>query len=611
MAALAAPRAIARNPVGGIAYHWQALVVVVLGTFMVILDTTIVNIALPKIIQVFQSTVDEGDMVVTGYLLALAVVMPAAGYCSDRFGSKRTYLITMVLFTVGSLLCGLAPNMQGLVVFRILQGLGGGMTQTLGMSILFGAAPADKRGAVMGLFGLPLLLAPAIGPTLGGYLVEYVDWRWVFTLNVPVGIFAVLAGVVLLRESPLRVGGRFDWAGFILAAVGFSAALLALSKGPSDGWVAPHIVVLYLIAAAALPCWVVVELAQDDPMLDLSVLGDRTYLVAQLASAVATVGMYSLLLLMPIFLQNVRGLGAMETGVLLLPQALAAAVTMPIAGRLTDKIGALPLAVPGILALAFATWMVSSIDPGTPDSYLRLALILRGLATGLMFMPVLTVAMDSIAPAKIPRATALSNVIRQLAGAFAVAIFASLLLDRTRLHATALAQVVTPSSPAALNLLNATKLGMEHLGYTADAAQRFKRSEPMTPEELRPDRRQVGADYKLIAGKANEYLLDREQQRTTNYTGINGFATQDACITTSMGPITDRSEEHLGVSDTYVIALRRFLIKAIHDMEGGDDPPGLAFSPERNEFSETMCTWTTVPDGRSWRELETSLYARA
>jgi len=473
VAVIAAPRALIRNPVAHVAYHWQALFVVVLGTFMVVLDTTIVNIALPKIIQVFQSTVDQGDMVVTGYLLALAVVMPAAGYCSDRFGSKRTYLITITLFTMGSLLCGLAPNMSGLVVFRILQGIGGGMTQTLGMSILFSAAPADKRGSVMGLFGLPLLLAPAIGPTLGGYLVEYVDWRWVFTLNVPIGIFAVLSGFVLLRESPLRVGGRFDWWGFILAAIGFSAALLALSKGPSDGWFAPHIVALYLIAAAALPCWVVVELAQDDPMLDLTVLRDTTYLVAQLSSGVATVGMYSLLLLLPLFLQSVRGLGAMETGVLLLPQALAAAFMMPISGRLTDRFGALPLAVPGLLLLAAATWMIASIDVGTPDSFLRVALILRGLATGLMFMPVMTVAMDNISPSKIPRATALSNVIRQLAGAFAVAIFASLLLNYSRLHATALAQVMTPTSPAAHSLLMETELGMEHLGYSAVAAKQI------------------------------------------------------------------------------------------------------------------------------------------
>src|SRR5439155_14129655 len=145
--------------------------------------------------------------------------------------------------------------------------------------ILFQAAPPSQRGAIMGLFGLPLLIAPALGPTLGGYLVEYVDWRWIFTLNVPVGVVAVIFGLAILRETPRRAGGRFDWAGFLLSAVGFSAALLALSKAPADGWMAPHIVALYLVAAAALPCWVVVELAQDEPMVDLTVLRDGSYLV--------------------------------------------------------------------------------------------------------------------------------------------------------------------------------------------------------------------------------------------------------------------------------------------------------------------------------------------
>src|ERR687890_626782 len=194
---------------GGIPYHWQALIVIALSAFMVILDTTIVNVALPRIIQVFQSNVSTGQLVLAGYLLALAVVVPASGYLSDRFGAKRTYLMTIILFTAGSALCGLAPNVEGLIVFRVIQGLGGGMLMPLGMSILFQVAPANQRGTIIGVFGLPLLIAPVIGPTLGGYPVEYVDWRPIFTLNVPVGILAVLAGMVILRESPRREGTRF------------------------------------------------------------------------------------------------------------------------------------------------------------------------------------------------------------------------------------------------------------------------------------------------------------------------------------------------------------------------------------------------------------------
>src|SRR3954447_6899082 len=271
-----------------IPYHWQALVVIVLGSFMVILDTTIVNVALPRIIQVFQTDVNEGQLILTGYMLALAVVMPATGYLSDTFGAKRTYLVTIALFTVGSALCGLAPNVEGLILFRVIQGLGGGMVMPLGLSMLFQVAPPGQRGTLMGIFGLPLLVAPVIGPTLGGYLVEYVDWRPIFTLNIPVGILALLAGTFILRETPTHRGTRFDWAGFILSAIGFSAAMLALEKVPEDGWGSLNVQTMLLIAAAAIPCWIVVELSQEQPLLDLSVLKDRTYFVATLVTFVTT-----------------------------------------------------------------------------------------------------------------------------------------------------------------------------------------------------------------------------------------------------------------------------------------------------------------------------------
>jgi DHA2 family multidrug resistance protein len=470
MATLAPPLRAARNPLAGVAYHWQALVVIVLGSFMVVLDTTIVNIALPRVIQVFQTTVDEGDLVLTGYMLALAVVMPATGYVSDRFGAKRAYLTTMALFTIGSALCGLSPSIEGLILFRIIQGLGGGMVQPLGMSLLFQVSPPRQRGMIMGMFGLPILVAPAIGPTLGGYLVEYVDWRWIFTLNVPIGVAAILIGMAILRETPRQAGGRFDWAGFGLSALGFSAALLALSKAPADGWTAPHIMVLWLIAAAAIPCWIVIELAQDDPLLDLTVLRDTTYLISNLVIGVVMIALYSMMLLLPLFLQSVRGLGAMETGVLLFPNAAAAAVVMPVAGRVLNKVGPRPLAVGGLLILTYSTWLVMGLDPNTPDRVLTFSLVLRGIATGLIFMPIMTVAMDNIPSLQIPRATALSNVMRQLAGAFGTAMFASLLLDRERFHEALLTQVVTPSSLAAAHALNAMKAALLQRGMDEAAA---------------------------------------------------------------------------------------------------------------------------------------------
>jgi DHA2 family multidrug resistance protein len=470
MAAVSLPAARAVGRLGQLDYHWRAMIVVVLGSFMVVLDTTIVNIALPRILQVFQTSVNEGQLVLTGYMVALAIVMPATGYISDRFGAKRAYLATIALFTLSSALCGLAANIGSLVAFRVLQGLGGGLTMPLGMSILLQTTPPSKRGAIMGIFGLPLLVAPVVGPTLGGYLVEYVDWRVIFTLNVPIGALALAAGVALLHETPRRVAGRFDWAGFGLSALGFSAALVALEKAPQDGWTAPHVVALWFLAAAAIPCWVVVELAQEHPLLDLTVLRDRTYLVATLVTLVTTIAMYSSLLLLPLFLQNVRGLGAMETGLLLFPQAIAAGIMMPISGRLLDRFGPGLVVIPGLLLLAYATWLLVNLDLNTSDNYIRLVLVLRGTAMGLMMMPVMTVAMDTIPPAMIPRASALSNVLRQLTGAFGTGLFASLLLDRSTYHRAMLSQTVTPENLAALRLLDVTQTALLQRGLDAVSA---------------------------------------------------------------------------------------------------------------------------------------------
>jgi len=454
-----------------IPYHWQALVVIVLGSFMVVLDTTIVNVALPRIIQVFQTDVNEGQLILTGYMLALAVVMPATGYLADTFGAKRTYMATVVLFTLGSALCGLAPNVEGLIVFRVIQGLGGGMLMPLGMSILFQVAPANQRGTIMGVFGLPLLIAPVIGPTLGGYLVEYVDWRPIFTLNVPIGVLAVLAGLLILRETPTRTGTRFDVVGFVLSSIAFASAMLALERVPDDGWTDPYVVTLLFIAAAAFPCWIIVELAQEQPLLDLSVLKDRTFFVATMVNFVATIAMYSSLLLLPLFLQNVRGLGALETGLLLLPQALAAAVMMPISGKLLDMFGPKLVVIPGLLLLAFATWLLTTLDIGTPDSTIRWILLLRGLAMGLMMMPVMTVSMDTIPPHQISRASALSNVLRQLFGAFSTGIFATILLNREQFHQALLAQNVTTTNVAAVQVLNATQTTLLERGMSLASAQ--------------------------------------------------------------------------------------------------------------------------------------------
>jgi EmrB/QacA subfamily drug resistance transporter len=220
----------------GLAYQWRVLLVVSLGTFMVVLDSTIVNIALPKISAVFSASTDQIDIVLTGYTLALAITMPATGYVSQRLGLRRAYAATVAGFVLGSALCGLSQNLGMLALARVLQGFGGGMIQPLSMATLFSATPPEQRGKMTGLFGLSLMVAPILGPTLGGYLVEFVDWRWVFYVNLPVGCLGILLALILLRDSPTRRAGSFDLLGFALAAICTSAALLAATNaGPTLG----------------------------------------------------------------------------------------------------------------------------------------------------------------------------------------------------------------------------------------------------------------------------------------------------------------------------------------------------------------------------------------
>jgi len=466
------PQAGARRPLFTIklAYHWQALAAVVLGTFVVVLNQTIVNVALPRIIQVFEATVDQGQLVLTAYLLALAVFMPATAYLTDRFGTKRAYLGSVGLFTIFTALCGLAPTIDVLILFRVLQGIGGAMIMPLGMAIIFQTAPPRERGAVMGMFGLPVLVAPMTGPVLGGYLVDTVGWRPIFLLGMPVGIAAIIYGLAILRETPRRHEARFDWLGFLLGGIGFSSALAALSRAPVDGWFAPHLVALWLVAIASIGCWVVIELTDRQPLLDLRVFADRTYLMANVVVCLLMVMMFGSQLLLPLFLQNVRGLTPLATGLLMAPEAIATAIMMPISGRLLDKLGPGPLAIPGLFGLAYAYWHLAGIDPNTSDQSIAAILVLRGATQGMMMLPLMTVAMDRIAPGRMNRATVLATVVRQIAGAFGVASAASLLLTRQQHHQATLVQTVTLDAPAVVSTLGSLTVRLLEQGISASSS---------------------------------------------------------------------------------------------------------------------------------------------
>jgi len=467
----ALPRLGVRGLLHGLDYQWQVLICAVVGTFMVMLDQTVVNIALPRITTVFGVGVHETQLVVTSYMLALAVIMPATGFLSDTYGTKRLYLITMALFTGGSLLCGLAWNNTSLVAFRIIQGLGGGMVMPLSMAMLFQVTPPNRRNTIMGFFGLPLMLAPVLGPTLGGYLVEFVDWRVIFTLNVPIGVLGLFLGFTLLRETKRVPGLKFDLRGFVLSAIGFSALLLGFSDAATDGWTSPTILARFGIGLAALAAWVWVELTDDHPLLELRLFKIPIFTMSALVSFVLTIGMFGGMLLLPLFLQNLRGLGAAETGLILIWQVLPMTIAMPLVGRLVDRVGARAVILTGLPLLAITTWQFGRLDLTTTDATIRLWLAGRGVAMGLVMMPSMTAGLNAVPLPLMSRASSMSNVMRQVFGAFGTAIVVTVLQLRQTFHTATLAQTVTPENlPLQQLMSSAQQWGLAH-GLTAVQSQ--------------------------------------------------------------------------------------------------------------------------------------------
>jgi EmrB/QacA subfamily drug resistance transporter len=434
-------------------HKWWVLGVIVIGSFMSILDSTVVNIALPKLMAVYSTDVHGAQWVLTSYLLALAVVIPLTGFLDETFGGKRIYMITVTLFTIASALCGLSWSLTVMIVFRVLQGLGGGLIQPMGMSLLLKEFRPEERGTALGFYGIPLMLAPAVGPTLGGYLVQYVDWRFIFFINVPIGILAVIAASRILHESPLRPGQKLDVWGIALVCVGSASLLLGIDNGPSDGWGSASVVIEIAVGVACLISFVWVELTVRQPLLELRLFRSFAFSAALSVTLIVQIGLFGATFLLPLFLQNLRGLGAMDTGLLLIPQALTVALIMPISGRLFDRVGPKPLLVPGMALLAYSTYLFHSLSMDTSNLQIIETLMLRGVGMGLAMMPATTAAMNAVPRSLIPRATALTNAMQRVSGSFGTAIMATVLSTRETYQYATVAQTVTPTSRGVLTLL--------------------------------------------------------------------------------------------------------------------------------------------------------------
>jgi DHA2 family multidrug resistance protein len=389
--------------------------------------------------------------VLTAYILTLGVVTPTSAFFSDRWGIKRFYIISLVLFTVGSALCGLAWSLPTLIFFRILQGIGGAALFPMSITLLFREFPPHERGTAMGLFGIPALLAPAIGPTLGGYLVTSVDWQLIFYINVPVGIIAVILASVFLRESRPEAHLSFDVLGFVFAALGLAMVLYGLSDASTDGWGSSKILGLLIGGSLVLVMFVVTEIIianrGGQPLLDLRLFTNGPFRASNIANLFVVFSLFGGLFLFPIYLQNLRGLSAFQSGLLLLPQALASMVSVVAGGRLVDRIGVRAVMIPGLLALAIVNWQLAFITLYTPFWWLQFMLIVRGLAFGLVVQPLTVAALSEIPPRQLNQASSINTVVRSVSSSLGIAILATLVQTQSKIHYTHLAEQVTATSP--------------------------------------------------------------------------------------------------------------------------------------------------------------------
>jgi EmrB/QacA subfamily drug resistance transporter len=424
-----------------------ALIVIVVGTFMAILDSSIVNIAIPKMMAVFNASTDQIEWVLTSYMLTMAIILPMSGLLGERFGLKNVYVFALTVFTIGSLLCGVSWNLPTMIAARIIQALGGGMIMPVSMTLIYKIVPRQKIGIAMGFWGIAAMAAPAIGPTLGGYLIEYADWRLIFNVNIPIGILAIASSAVLLdgHKEKIKVH-KFDYTGSILVAISIFTLILGLNDANRKGWGSPYIVFLFLTSALSIIAFVIVELNHSEPILDIRILKNSHFSLSLILSSITSIALFGGVFLIPIYLQSFMGLTAMQAGLLMLPASIATAIFMPVSGKLFDKYGAQGMILCGMTLLVCATFLLSRINLSTDLTYLTILLIFRGIGIGIAMMPISTYGMSTISNTQVGKASALSGTIRQLAGALGIALFSSVMSHQQSIHTARLSEALTLSN---------------------------------------------------------------------------------------------------------------------------------------------------------------------
>ncbi len=407
---------------------WRIAGTIVLGGIMTNVDTTVVNVALESLARDFDAPVTRVQWVATGYLLALAIVIPLSGWATDRFGGKRVWIVSIGLFLAGSMLAGAAWSLGSLIFFRVLQGLGGGMIMPVGMTLLTRAAGRGRVGRVMGALGVQQVLGPVLGPVIGGVLVEHAGWRWIFYVNVPIGVLAIVAAARFLPRSLPQPRARLDRLGFFLLSPGLAALVYGLAEiEESNGLSDPRTVVPIVLGIAFVAAFVLHARRVRDALIDVRLFAGRAFSAGVGATFFIGMGLFGALFLLPLYYQGARGQSPLEAGLLIAPQGVGAAIMMPFAGWLTDRMGAGRVVLGGLALVVAGTLPFALAGSSPPYALLALALVVRGVGLGASTMPAVAGAYASLDEAAVARASSVLNVVKRLGGSVGVALVAVVL----------------------------------------------------------------------------------------------------------------------------------------------------------------------------------------
>jgi DHA2 family multidrug resistance protein len=432
-------------------YKWWVLVNIMISTFMVVLDSTIVNTALPKIMASFGISVDVAQWILTAYMLAFAVMLPTSGWIADRFGYKRTYAMGLAAFTLFSFLCGISWNEKSLIAMRIGQGMGGGFLQPIGMAIIMREFPPEKRGLAMGFWSIAAAASVSLGPMFGGYIADNFDWHLIFNINVPVGIICFFATWVIQREYKTQQARSFDITGFLSLSVFLGFLLFALASGNAQwntgGWTSDTMMLCYALSAVGFVVFMVTELNVKNPLVRLGLLAKYNFGLTNVVMFIFGVGMFGSVFLIPVYLQNILGYTALQSGLVLLPIGIIQAATGPISGYFSDKVNAKIPIIAGIALFTLSFYLNSMLSVFSEHAQIMFPMYLRGIAMGLLFSPLSALALTEISRTEMAQASGLLNVIRQVGGSFGVAILQTLLTQRIVFHTAAAGTALDRSSP--------------------------------------------------------------------------------------------------------------------------------------------------------------------